>query len=146
MGQIQKSQESVSSTMVSRRALIGVGASVGLATAAVDWPDAVFRSKAANAADPTLANRSPRQVAAFQIRQAAAQAYLDESLPVHTSNGDEARYADRRASFSKTLPHNDAGEVDVEAFETFVTVLTGGDAGGFEAIPRIGRASCRERV
>src|SRR5215510_9217275 len=26
--------------------------------------------------------------------------------------GDEARYPDKRASFAKTLPHNDFGEVD----------------------------------
>jgi hypothetical protein len=67
---------------------------------------------------------------------AAAQTYLDEPQPVHRSNGDEARYADKRASFAKTLPHNDAGEVDAEAFATFVSVLSSGDPDGFETIPR----------
>ena len=50
--------------------------------------------------------------------------------------GDEERYADKRASFAKTLPHNDVGEVDVEAFKAFVAILTRGDTRGFETIPR----------
>src|SRR5262249_54852356 len=38
--------------------------------------------------------------------------------------------------FAKALPHNDAGEVDAEAFATFVSVLSSGDPNGFETIPR----------
>jgi hypothetical protein len=79
-------------------------------------------------------------MAAFRIRQAAAQAYLDEREPLRQSNGDEARYPDKRASFAKTLPHNDLGEVDAEAFATFVSVLSSGDPNGFEVIPRDRRA------
>ena len=68
--------------------------------------------------------------------QGAARAYLDEAAPMHTSNNDEVRYPDKRASFAKTLPHDDVGEVDVEAFNRFVAILTSGEASGFEAIPR----------
>ena len=121
---------------VSRRAFMHAGASAGFITAAVGWGGAAFQPVAANAADQTPADGSPRQLAACQIRQDAAQAHLNEALPVHKSNGDEGRYVDKRASFSKTLPHNDAGEVDVDAFETFVTVLTSGEASGFETMPR----------
>src|SRR5262245_55403919 len=70
MGQIPRSGKPDSVTAVSRRAVLGAGASVGLATAAVDWPDASLRPIAANAADPMLADRSSRQLAAFQVRQA----------------------------------------------------------------------------
>src|SRR5215510_5096743 len=112
---------------ISRRALLEGSASAGLVAAA----GAALRSDDANAADA-----SPRQTAAFRMRQAAAQAYLDEPQPLHRSNGDEARYADKRASFTKTLPHNDAGEVDTDAFATFVSVLSNGDPNGFETIPR----------
>ena len=79
-------------------------------------------------------------MAAFRIRQAAAQAYLDEPEPAHRPNGDEERYPDKRASFAKTLPHNDAGEVDVEAFAMFVSVLSRADPQGFETLPRDPRA------
>src|SRR5215813_2931262 len=115
---------------VSRRALLEGSASVGL-VAAAGWSGAALRSGDANAADG-----SPRQMAAFRMRQAAAQAYLDEPQPLHRSNGDEERYPDKRGSFTKTLPHNDAGEVDAEAFATFVSVLSSGDPSGFETIPR----------
>jgi len=116
---------------ISRRALLEGSASTGLVAAAAGWGSAALRPNDANAADT-----SPRQTAAFRVRMAAAQAYLDEPQPVHRSNGDEARYADKRASFAKTLPHNDAGEVDAEAFATFVSVLSSGDPDGFETIPR----------
>src|SRR5215831_20695221 len=36
----------------------------------------------------------------------------------------------------QALPHNHAGEVDAEAFATFVSVLSSGDPDGFETIPR----------
>src|SRR6266446_4030474 len=118
---------------VSRRAVLEGSAS--LVAAAAGWGGAALRPGDANAADA-----SPRQTAAFRIRQAAAQAYLDEPQPLHRSNGDEARYGDKRASFAKTLPHNDAGEVDADAFATFVSVLSGGDPTSFETIPRDQRA------
>src|SRR5262249_30928080 len=104
-----------------RRALLEGSASAGLVAAAAGWGSAALRPNDANAADA-----SPRQTAAFRMRQAAAQAYLDEPQPSHRSNGDEERYADKRASFAKTLPHNDAGEVDAKAFATFVSVLSSG--------------------
>src|SRR5262245_28412620 len=116
---------------VSRRALLEGSASAGLVAAAAGWGAAAPRPGDANAADA-----SPRQMATFRMRQAAAQAYLDEPQPLHRSNGDEDRYADKRASFTKTLPHNDAGEVDADAFATFVSVLSSGDPNGFETIPR----------
>jgi len=138
MGQIPKPPKPrfTSPKTVSRRFLLETGASIGCVTATADWATAAPRPEAANAGGPTSGSPSSRQSAAFQIRQAAAQAYLDASPPVHTSNGDETRYEDKRASFSKTLPHNDAGEVDVDAFKAFVTILASADADGFERIPR----------
>ena len=125
---------------VSRRALIEGSASAGFVAAVVGGGGTVLRPGDANAADPTPGGRAARQMAAFRIRQAAAQAYLDEQEPLHRSNGDEARYPDKRASFAKTLPHNEAGEVDPEAFAAFVSVLSSGDPNGFETIPRDGNA------
>jgi len=86
--------------------------------------------------DPAPGGRSARQLASLRMREAAARAYLDDPPPSHRPNGDEERYADQRASFAKTLPPNDAGEVDAEAFATFVSVLSRGDPSGFETIPR----------
>src|SRR5262249_57448287 len=80
------------------------------------------------------------KMAALGMREAGAQRYVNEQEPLHRSNGDEARYPDKRASFAKTLPHNEAGEVDPEAFAAFVSVLSSGDPNRFETIPRDGNA------
>ena len=119
---------------ISRRTLLEGSASVVAAVGG--WAGTTLLPGAANAADPAAGGGSPRQEAAFRVRMAAAQTYLDEPQPSHRSNGDEERYADKRASFAKTLPHNDAGEVDAQAFATFVSVLSSGDPNGFETIPR----------
>ena len=119
---------------ISRRALLE--GSVNVAAAVGGWAGATLLPGAANAADPAAGGQSTRQLASFRMRVAAAQSYLDEPQPLHRSNGDEERYPDKRASFTKTLPHDEAGEVDAEAFATFVSVLSSGDPSGFETIPR----------
>src|SRR5215467_7451191 len=57
-----------------------------------------------------------RQQRVFECRRDAAQAELDSDPPKAMANGDEDRYLDRRASFSKTMPHNELGEVDPDAY------------------------------
>ncbi len=81
----------------------------------------------------------------YRLRKHAAQLHLRESLlslrggPRHsavpTSNGDEERYADKRASFFKCLPQNELGEVDLEAFERLRKALDSGRVDDFERIP-----------
>src|SRR5262245_34790249 len=61
-------------------------------------------------------SQQDRQHFVFERRRDAALAELNKAPPLHATNGDEARYPDRRASFSKTMPHNDLGEVDPEAY------------------------------
>jgi hypothetical protein len=52
------------------------------------------------------------------------------------ANGDEVRYADRRASFAKTLVHNDLGEPDPVNFQQLVDALASGISDAFEQLPR----------
>jgi hypothetical protein len=52
------------------------------------------------------------------------------------TNSDEDRYPDRRASFSKTMPHNDLGEVDPEAYRQWLAILASGEPAGFDSVPR----------
>jgi len=119
---------------VSRRTLLEGSICGSLAAVGSSW------SRDANAAGPEPTGGPTRQTAVYLVRQAAAQAYLQEQQPVHRSNGDEGRYSDKRASFAKTLPHNDVGEVDPNAFAAFVAVLSSGDPTSFETIPRDSRA------
>ena len=51
------------------------------------------------------------------------------------SNGDEQLYANRIGSFSKALPHNQLGEVDLNAYNSMLSALNSGEPGDFEAIP-----------
>jgi hypothetical protein len=93
----------VSPPPVSRRALLEGTAGAGF-VAAAGWGSAALRPHDAHAADPAQGAWSARQIATFRIRQAAAQAHLDEQEPVHRSNGDEGRYSDKRASLPRRCP------------------------------------------
>ena len=68
--------ERTSPSPLSRRALLERSASAGFIAAGASWVGATLRPADANAADPAPGGGSPRQLAAFRIRQAAAQAYL----------------------------------------------------------------------
>jgi hypothetical protein len=97
---------------ISRLGVFEAGTSIF--TAAIGWGGAAIQPGAAKGAERLQSGPLQRQWAAFEIRQGAARSCRDAPRPVHISNGDEARYADKRASFTKTLPHNDAGDVHAE--------------------------------
>ena len=69
------------------------------------------------------------------LRFAAANAQADESLGTQETNGDEGRFSDYRASYSKGLPHDQNGEVDNAAYSAFLKALETGENANFEAIP-----------
>src|SRR5215831_9249905 len=77
-----------------------------------------------------------RQEFILERRRDAALGQLNKTPPPHASNGDEDRYPDRRASFSKTMPHDDLGEVDPEAYDKWLTIMASGDPAQFEHAPR----------
>jgi hypothetical protein len=79
----------------------------------------------------------------MRVRQDAAGAHLKTPPTAQVTAGDEERYADKRASFSKTLPHNLLGEVNPEAYRKFVDILLEGDPKRFAAIPRAPKAELR---
>ncbi|MBW3670203.1 MAG: vanadium-dependent haloperoxidase, partial [Acidobacteria bacterium] len=54
---------------------------------------------------------------AYSTRVAAAGRQRRHPIPRHQSNGDEERYPGRIASFSKSLPHDELGQVDLQAYE-----------------------------
>jgi hypothetical protein len=94
-----------------------------------------FVAATAAAAPPDAPEVGPRAKAAYQLRHDAARACL-VAPPSRRTNGDEERYEDRRASFSKTLPHNDLGEVKPDAYKDWLAVLARGDPKAFERVPR----------
>lgn len=81
-----------------------------------------------------------RRTAAFQMRYQAA-AYHRDLPPVEIqTNGDDALYPNKIASFSKALPHNDLGEVDLNAYQALMSALTSGRYADFEKIAMGGGA------
>jgi hypothetical protein len=69
------------------------------------------------------------------VRVEAARNERQLPLPDHPSNGDEARFANRIASYSKGLPHNALGEVDLSAYGALTAALSSGANADFEQIP-----------
>lgn len=76
-----------------------------------------------------------RRQEAFDIRENAAEFQRDLPLPNHPCNGDEDRYPNKIGNFSKTLPHNSLGEVNINAYNIYIQALTTGNPKFFEAIP-----------
>jgi hypothetical protein len=78
-------------------------------------------------------NPAQRRSDEFGRRDGAA---IAEKLlpPKHKTNGDEERYFNKIANFSKGLPHDVLGEVNLTAYAGLITALTSGAPGDFEAI------------
>ncbi|MFH8937070.1 vanadium-dependent haloperoxidase [Streptomyces griseosporeus] len=72
-----------------------------------------------------------------KLRQRAAERDYPATLPDHPVNGEES-LPSKIASYSKGLPHNDLGEVDVTAYARLIHALTTGNPADFEAIPSAG--------
>ena len=66
-----------------------------------------------------------RQHSAYALRRDTAAAYLQQPMPAPVTKGDEDRYADKSASFAKTLANNDLGEPDPLNFGQLVDTLMG---------------------
>lgn len=75
-----------------------------------------------------------RALKAFQLRRNAALRNLLQPLSDHPNNGDEYTYPNKINSFTKGLPHNDLGEVDLTAYSELIQALSSGDPADFEAI------------
>ena len=110
-----------------------------LATAALVIPlgglsDSIGLARAADLAGPLTPQQ--RQQLVIQRRRDAADAALKHVAVAPQSNGDEDRYTDHRASFAKTMPHNDLGEVDPAAYREWLAILASGDSARFADAPR----------
>src|SRR5262249_33182028 len=82
----------------------------------------------------------PRPHLVIQRRRHGADAALKHVAVAPQSNGDEDRYTDHRASFAKTMPHNDLGEVDPAAYRDWLAILASGDSARFADAPRAAEA------
>lgn len=124
---------------LNRREFLGrlrQAAAFTVATGVAGVPRHTDRAMAASTplrSDPAASNRRRNQ--SYQIRHEAALYHLKVSPPTQLSNGDEALYRNKIASYSKGLPHNLRGEVDLNAFDAMNRALTSGAPADFELIP-----------
>jgi hypothetical protein len=69
-----------------------------------------------------------------EIRIEAARAERKISIPAHTTNGDEERYADKCGTYTKALLQDGPGRVNLNAYESFRDALRSGNPADFENI------------
>jgi hypothetical protein len=112
---------------VNRRTFLGGVTAATVAAGLLGLPT-VAEAKEIGPEDP-----SQRRSDEFGRRDGAA---IKEKLlpPTHRTNGDEERYFNKIANFSKGLPHDVLGEVNLTAYTGLISALTSGAAADFEAI------------
>jgi membrane-associated phospholipid phosphatase len=78
-----------------------------------------------------------RILQAFNIRRDAAIANKQNTPPglQHPTNPDDNLYPNKIGSYSKGLPHNANGEVNINAYNALVHALTTGSPADFNTIP-----------
>lgn len=76
-----------------------------------------------------------RREEAYKIRKRAASFYRRLPLVEHPCNGDEFRFPNKIASYTKALPHNSIGEVNLRSYCKYIQALRSGIPDRFEKIP-----------
>jgi hypothetical protein len=102
------------------------------------------KAKAAKPANTAATKPATRAETAYRIRVEAAERERKLGTPAHPVNGDEERYPTRIGNFSKTLPHNELGEVDPAAYDALRKAVAEGDFKALEAVPKAGRVGYQD--
>jgi hypothetical protein len=132
---------------LSRRSFLGGVGGVTAAWTAGAFALAATSEGATAAAAPGGGSSSGnvRKEQAYRMRLEAARYHRQQPTATHLSNGDEQLYAQRLGSFSKGLPHNAYGEVDVVAYQKLKEAVIAEDAALIEAVPSGAPAAQRMR-
>ena len=124
-----------------RRKLLGqIGATVAAGMLARDASASGQSSGHASGAAAAGNDDAPEGVSnsrvhkSFALRVSAARNEARIPVPPHTTNGDEARYSDKSASYSKGLRQDGPCKVNLSAYETLKTALNSGEPDDFERI------------
>ncbi len=89
--------------------------------------------------------RGERRVNSLITRNIAGRQQSNQPLQTQFINGDEARYADKRNSFGKSLAQLSNGLINVDAFDQLVAALRSGDPSLFNHI-MMGSSPLRKRL
>jgi len=75
-----------------------------------------------------------RVMEAFTLRLGEATQDAHAPAAMNVNNGDEARYPDKGGTYTKGLPHDNFGRVDLTAYGSFKAALASGEFSDFENI------------
>jgi len=117
-----------------RRKFMGKIGGAAVATAAIALSPTLDSPSTRAEAETPAGVRDPRVLKSFAMRVGTASADALVPVPPHTTNGDEGRYADHSASYSKGLLQDDIGVVNPAAWASFKKALKSGRNSDFEAI------------
>src|SRR5580658_5600605 len=78
--------------------------------------------------------RDTRLIEAFNLRVAEAAEDALAGAATNVNNGDEAIYPDKCGAFTKGLPHDSFGRVDLTAYQAFKRALSTGEFSEFESM------------
>jgi hypothetical protein len=92
------------------------------------------KESVAEAAEIGPLDDTSRADASYNYRVAIATAERANPIVAHPCNGDEALYADKCATFTKTLVHDSFGRVDPSSYNSFINALTTGNPADFNSI------------
>ena len=116
---------------------IGGGAAATVAAGRIS-AGAAATLAAATLADPKVTSAkesaSDRVQDAFELRKRLAERDADVGAARNVNNGDESLYPDKAGTYTKGLPHDSFGRVDLNAFATFKNALRSGKFSDFENI------------
>jgi hypothetical protein len=117
----------------------GVSGAAALAAGAIPLEPLLSASGLVTAAKSQNGNHSgaDRAEECFRVRKDAAAAGLRDTPRnlVHPTNGDEERYPNKIASYSKGLPHNSDGTVDLTGYAALARALKTEEPDDFNNIP-----------
>lgn len=121
----------------SRRGFLKSAGGVGAltATASIGLGSLLAAPEEARASGVHRSHPRSRRAQALRTRKRAALIQFRQESALQSSNGDEQRYPDKRASFFKCLPQNELGEVDLDAYAALRAALSTGRPADFEDIP-----------
>jgi hypothetical protein len=124
----------------SRRTFIGqIAAAAGVVAAAIARPSAVSAQEFSSSSTPSgtglpASVTNNRVIEAFDLRVSEANQDALVAPALNVDNGDTALYADKGGTYTKGLPHDGFGRVDLNAFATFTNALNSGKFSDFENI------------
>lgn len=107
---------------VGRRSFLGHASlftAAGVAAGVVGSPFSAKQNSASAQTAPSGSNEQFRQKA-HQVRVSVADANQAVAIPPHPTNGDEERYPNKIGSDTRALPHNERGEVDLQAYQSAI--------------------------